>query len=84
LWWRIVHLGKKDLAAASTLQLPHPSAGAGAASSLRGRWFADPQGRLRNFWAPNKCIDIIGGNTAQGTRLQLWDCVDVVQQRWFL
>ncbi|MER5268805.1 ThuA domain-containing protein [Actinosynnema sp. NPDC002837] len=32
--------------------------------------------------ASGKCVDVSGGNTADGTRLQLWTCNGGVNQRW--
>ncbi len=29
-----------------------------------------------------KCLDVSGGNTANGTRVQLWDCNGTAAQRW--
>lgn len=46
------------------------------------RWFQDTRGRLRPYHAVTKCLDIKGANTAQGAVVQLWDCVDVNQQKW--
>jgi len=48
------------------------------------RWFMDGMGRLRPYSDINKCLDIRGGNAAQQTPVQLWDCVDVPQQKWYL
>jgi len=48
------------------------------------RWFVDGMGRLRPFSATNKCLDIRGGNTAQQTPVQLYDCLFVPQQKWYL
>lgn len=32
----------------------------------------------------NKCLDVRGPSTNNGTPVQLWDCVNVPQQRWTL
>lgn len=53
-------------------------------SQLNQRWFQDSLGRLRPAHAVNMCLDITGANRNSGARLQLWDCVDVPQQKWFL
>ncbi len=31
-----------------------------------------------------KCLDVRGPSTANGTQVQIWDCVNVPQQRWTL
>ncbi len=31
---------------------------------------------------PNKCIDLSGGNTSNGTNIQLWDCTGSTNQLW--
>jgi len=48
------------------------------------RWFQDPLGRLRPYHVVARALDIIGANPAQGTPVQLWDAVDVNQQKWYL
>jgi len=48
------------------------------------RWLVDGLGRLRPYSDINKCLDIKGGNTAQQTPVQLWDCLVVPQQKWYL
>jgi len=48
------------------------------------RWFVDGMARLRPYSAINKCLDIRGGNTAQQTPMQLWDCLVVPHQKWYL
>eukprot|EP00775_Hariotina_reticulata_P007981 gene7981-8179_t len=48
------------------------------------RWFQDPLSRLRPYNAVGRALDIIGANSAQGTRVQLWTAVDVNQQKWYL
>ena len=48
------------------------------------RWFQDPLGRLRPYHAMGKALDITGANAAQGTRVQLWNAVNVNQQKWYL
>ena len=32
----------------------------------------------------DKCIDLSGNNTNNGTRIQLWDCVDTDAQKWMM
>jgi hypothetical protein len=31
-----------------------------------------------------RCLDVTGGGTADGTRLQIWDCNDTAAQAWYL
>jgi hypothetical protein len=54
-----------------------------AAPARKRRWFMDPMGRLRNYAAPHKCLDVKGGNADVGTQVQLWDCDNVKQQFWY-
>jgi ricin-type beta-trefoil lectin protein len=37
--------------------------------------------RARNS---NKCLDVVGGATYNGARIQQWDCNGSPQQRWFM
>jgi hypothetical protein len=30
----------------------------------------------------NRCADVVGGGTANGTEVQLWDCAGVLNQQW--
>ncbi|MYW21356.1 hypothetical protein GT039_38800, partial [Streptomyces sp. SID2955] len=32
----------------------------------------------------NKCLDVTGNNSANGTRLQLWTCSGGANQKWTL
>jgi hypothetical protein len=45
-------------------------------------WFFDKEDRLRPLHAPQKCLDIPGGDTTDGVKLQLWDCNDTNAQKW--
>lgn len=38
---------------------------------------------LRNPQA-DKCLDVTGQSSADGTRLQVWDCTGNANQRWTL
>jgi hypothetical protein len=48
------------------------------------QWFQDALGRLRPYSAPNRCLDVRGANPDSGTAVQLWECLDVPQQKWFV
>jgi len=32
----------------------------------------------------NRCLDVAGGNSAQGTSMQIWECNGTAAQEWFL
>jgi hypothetical protein len=52
------------------------------AGATNQQWFFDRDNRLRPFYAPHKCLDIPGANTANGIKLQLWDCHTGNAQKW--
>ncbi len=41
---------------------------------------AFPRGAITGFG--DKCVDVDGGSSANGTRIQLWECNDSAAQRW--
>ena len=47
-------------------------------SAQSWRWNSD-DGTLRVF---NKCMDVTGGGTVNGTQIQLWDCNGTGAQEW--
>lgn len=48
------------------------------------QFFLDPLGRLRPYSNINRCVDVRGANPAERTPIQLWDCLDVPQQKWYI
>ncbi|NED79662.1 ricin-type beta-trefoil lectin domain protein, partial [Streptomyces sp. SID11233] len=61
------------------------SSGFSSSGSSSSRSAAAPtvvkSGRIVGFQS-HRCIDIVDGNSASGTRLQLWDCSDEAWQKW--
>ena len=41
------------------------------------------QNRLVNPQS-DRCLDVTGGSTADGTKLQIWDCNGTAAQAWYL
>ncbi|MFJ3792483.1 RICIN domain-containing protein [Kitasatospora sp. NPDC090091] len=41
---------------------------------------AGPVGRISGY--ADKCVDVRGGSTANGTPVQIWDCLGNVNQKW--
>jgi hypothetical protein len=43
------------------------------------------QGEIGIFFAgaPSKCLDLAGGDTTNGNKIQLWDCNGRTNQKWF-
>lgn len=39
---------------------------------------------FRSGVASNRCLDVAGGNTTQGTSTQIWECNGTAAQEWFL
>jgi len=46
-------------------------------------WRWRNQNRLVNTQS-GRCLDVIGGNGANGVRLQIWDCNGGTAQAWYL
>jgi hypothetical protein len=44
---------------------------------------ADGSYRIRTALADNRCVELPGGNTANQTKVQLWDDVSADSQRWY-
>jgi hypothetical protein len=40
--------------------------------------------RFRSGVTANRCLDVTGGSTAQGTSMQTWECNGSAAQEWFL
>lgn len=62
-----------------------PSSPTAWATALAGRAASAPtsNGGSRIIGVPSgRCLDVIGGSTAPGTRVQLWDCLGDPQQAW--
>ncbi|WP_407647115.1 RICIN domain-containing protein [Actinacidiphila soli] len=45
------------------------------------QWVITSAGDIVNP-AANKCLDVTGGNSANGTRLQIWTCTGAANQKW--
>ncbi|WNG17813.1 M12 family metallopeptidase [Cystobacter fuscus] len=43
-----------------------------------------PRARFSNGVAVNRCLDVVNGNSAQGTPTQIWECNGSASQEWFL
>ncbi|MFD4640857.1 ricin-type beta-trefoil lectin domain protein [Lentzea sp. NPDC058436] len=50
-------------------------------NGLSQQWSIRPNGTVVNIQS-NRCMDVEAGNTANGTKIQLWDCLGTPQQRW--
>ncbi|WP_265569006.1 serine/threonine protein kinase [Streptomyces hygroscopicus] len=53
-----------------------------AGASNRTTAAAAPPGQLIIGFASNRCIDVTGNTSADGTPLQIWDCGEAANQRW--
>jgi hypothetical protein len=59
-----------------------------------GRPALEPQRHRAQVWAvhgnglvnpqSNRCLDVTGANSADGTRLGIWDCTGAANQQWSL
>jgi len=50
-------------------------------NGLSQQWSIRPDATIVNIES-DRCMDVEAGNTADGTKIQLWDCVGTPQQRW--
>ncbi|MEU5692259.1 ricin-type beta-trefoil lectin domain protein [Actinosynnema sp. NPDC020468] len=50
-------------------------------NGLSQQWSVRPDGTVVNVQS-TRCVDVQAGATADGTKIQLWDCVGTPQQRW--
>ncbi|MFD9737590.1 ricin-type beta-trefoil lectin domain protein [Umezawaea sp. NPDC059074] len=54
---------------------------AGCHNGLSQQWSVRPDGTFVNVQSA-RCVDVQSAGTADGTKIQLWDCVGTAQQRW--